>query len=244
MSGQPGLAHSIWYILTVWVVGRLGKRMWTSKTGIITAVVYAFSPVPFIASNIVTPDTPLSFWITAAMYFFWRATHTEKGERCWIWTIAWGMSLGMACLAKGPAALIFLAPMLAYLAFSRSLWRFVYSWSFLLALLLFISIGGSWYATIFWMIPGAFPYVIDNQVIGRLFSDRYNRNPGFLAPFYVYLPILMVGMIPWAVVWWPIMRSRWIQHRSKRERNPFRMEDRSLFLALWIGLPLLVFCLA
>ncbi len=238
------LANSIWYILTVYIVGCLGKRMWTSRTGIIAAAVYAFSPVPFIASNIVTPDMPLTIWITAAMYFFWRATHSEEGEKYWLWMIAWGMSHGMACLAKGPAALVFLAPMAAYLAFTRSLCRYVFSWPFLLASLLFITIGGSWYAAIFWMIPGALPYVIDNQVIGRLYSDRYNRNPGFLAPFYVYLPILMVGMLPWAVGWWPIVRSLWIQHRSWREWSSIRIEDRSLFLALWIGLPLLVFCLA
>ena len=238
------LAHSIWYILTVWVVGRLGRRMWTSRTGIIAAAVYAFSPVPFIASNIVTPDTPLSFWITAAMYCFWRSTHSEWGSRPWIWTVAWGVCQGMACLAKGPAALVFLAPMGAYLIFTRTLTRYVISWPFLLGLLFFVAIGGSWYAAIFWMIPGAWSYVIDNQIVGRLVSERYNRNPGVFAPFYVYLPILLFGMLPWSVAWYPMVHSRWKHFLSWNHWNPFRIEDRCLFLVLWIGLPLFVFCSA
>ncbi len=238
------LAHAFWFSLTALFVGLLGASMWDRKTGLLAAFIYATSAVPFIGANIITPDTPLAFWLSASLFFFWKSTKASDDVYIDPFRFLLSLSLGMAILSKGPATLIFMGAMFLFLLRTRSLWSYLARFDTFLALVLLIFIGGSWYYSVASVIPGAFSYFWDNQVFGRLITEKYKRNPDLHDALVVYLPILLFGTLPWSLGWCFQIRQRWPQIRNWRGwiwRHP---DQRVELLLDWTFPPLLVFCLA
>lgn len=238
------LIHAQWYILTVLTVGLIGRSFWDSKTGVLAAFIYAASILPMLSGNIVTPDVPFTFWITASMYSFWRSISRREGQWPIPWNILLGICLGLAMFSKGPAAFVFIAPMVLFLLITRQFRRFLLRWDTLVGLFLFITIGTSWYIMVFRIVPGALLYLWDNQVMGRLFTAKYNRNPEFYSPFVIYLPLLIFATLPWSVAWYPVCLRRWRVVDRWRSVLHCPEDPRILFLLLWIFIPLVVFSVA
>jgi hypothetical protein len=70
------------------------------------------------------------------------------------------------------------------------------------------------------------------------------RNGDWYGWLQVYGPTLLVGTLPWT---WPLLRGvhAWRGHLPRwRTRAGRQGEARHLLLALWLGLPLLVFCVS
>lgn len=189
------LANGLWYALTAWLVLALGGWLWDRRTGRLAALLYATMLLPFAAANVVTPDTPLTFWTTAAMASFWLA-HSGDGARAERWKIVLGLALALGVWTKGPAALIPCAAMIAFLVATGTLRSFLATRGMVGGALTFLTVGLSWYAWVGASVPGALAYVWDNHVAGRLISDAYRRHPGIAGALEVYLPVLIAGTIP------------------------------------------------
>ena len=237
-------AHAFWFILTALVVRAMGKSFWDARTGNLAAIIYAASPVPFIAAYIVTPDTPLAFWTAFSMYAFWRCTTSKSWLDDLGWKVLLGCGLGLAVLSKGPATFVFMVPMFVYLLIQRSLKRFLLQWGTLVAALLFAGIGGAWYAAVIHFTPGAAAYFFDNQILGRLVTEKYNRNPEWYAFLYVYFPVLLFGTLPWSVGWYPVLARKWKSDGETQNLKSWFLRPKLSLLALWSVLPLVVFSLA
>lgn len=259
------LAHGMWYALTVWVVGLLGTSLWDRRTGLLAAFGYATCGVTMVAANIVTPDTPLAFWVTLSMFFFWRTVKPDfplspvqdlgqeagpaSSGRSTLFQfdpnrIFLGISLGMAILSKGPATFVFMAAMAVFLLRTRRVMSYLIRLDSLIALLLFMVIGGIWYVAVFHLISGAFTYMVDNQIVGRLFTAKYERNSHFLAFLYVYVPVLVFGTLPWSISIYPLLYQRWPQIRAWRGWFTGPARPQTVFLASWVLIPFLVFSMA
>jgi 4-amino-4-deoxy-L-arabinose transferase len=238
------LPNAFWYLMTVLLAGLAGRSFWDGKTGLLSALIYATSVIPLAAENVVTPDTPLAFWVTASMFFFWKSTSAPTGAGRVPWTFLLGISLGLGTLSKGPAMLVFLAPMALYLLKTGRARQFLVRWDAVIGLILFVVIGASWYIALFRVIPGAFAYVWDNQVMGRLFTTKYNRNPEVYAPLYVYLPVLVFGSLPWSIAWYVSLFKSTRKGSGWRGWLSLPEDSRHLFLFFWIVAPAVVFSLA
>jgi len=237
------LSHAVWYLLTILMVGLIGKTLWDPKTGFVAALIYSTSLIPLAAANIVTPDTPLTFWVTAAMFFFWKSMTSDQFGRFSPWKLALGISLGMGVLCKGPMILVFLPPMAFFVFRMHRVKQFLLRWDTLIGLLLFVAICVSWYVALHRVIPGAIAYLLDNQFLGRLVTERDNRNSGFIAPLFIYLPVLVFGTLPWSVAWYfPFFKNT---PRVGGWRTLLRLphDPKHLFLLVWIVLPLIVFAM-
>ncbi len=259
------IAHAVWYALTALVVGFLGASLWDSRTGLLAGFFYAACGITMVAGNIVTPDTPFTFWITLSMFFFWKSIQQDtrendafrevdmKGQpspQQTFWTsldynrLLLGLSLGVAILSKGPATFVFIAAMAVFLLWTRRFPRYLLRIDTLIMITLILIIGGSWYLAVVRSIPGALRYMIDNQIIGRLFTDKYDRNPAFYAFLYVYVPILMLGTLPWSISWYPVLARKWRSIGHWRDWLMGQAEDRTRFLISWILIPFVIFSLA
>lgn len=234
--------HGLCYVLTTLLVCSLGRRFEGKRGGIMAGVVYATMAMPFVAANVITPDTPLTLATTAVCYCFWRSIGTQ-GWRADSWKILMSIAFGAAFLTKGPAALIPGAAILAFLVVRRQVraW-FLGVWT-LAGLVGFCLFGLGWYALMALELPTALEFFWRNQVVGRTISSEFNRNPG-LPGAVVYLPVLLLGTLPWSVFWWPAL---WRAGRRISGSSLWRrMSDDpiGLFLAAWIAVPLLVLTLA
>ncbi|MCD6501213.1 glycosyltransferase family 39 protein [bacterium] len=90
------------------------RRLWGDRAGFLAVVLAGVTPLFSIGSAVLTPDPPLLFFWTLAVYLGYR-TLVEDRKRWWILT---GIACGLAMLSKYTAA--FLAPgFLIVLIFSK-----------------------------------------------------------------------------------------------------------------------------
>jgi len=101
--------------LTIIVVYLLGKELDSRRTGLIAAYFLAVMPCHIILARQALLDSTMTFFFTLAMYFF--AKYLRK--RNWIWASAFGVSAGLAFLAKEIALIIVLVIAMFSILFQR-----------------------------------------------------------------------------------------------------------------------------
>ena len=252
------MANALLFMGAVLLIGALGRSLYDRATGRLAALLYATTLLPFFAANILTPDTLLAFWAASAMLCYARASPGEfehpvpspspaaRGDDLsgikWgagPWWLGLGATAGLGILAKGPAMLVFLAPAVVHFVHRRG-WRGALRspWGYA-AVLVALTIGGSWYLLVGLELPGAGAYLLDNQAIGRLATSTYRRNAGLGGGLKVYLPALTIGALPWSAFWPLILWRRRAEGGLAFWRGLSR-RPADLLLTLWILVPFAV----
>ncbi|HXH01202.1 MAG TPA: glycosyltransferase family 39 protein, partial [Xanthomonadaceae bacterium] len=229
------------YLLCIWLIGRLARRL-VPGSEVEAAIVYATMLLPFGASQLITTDYLLTACLTLGVWGFVEARfgrHPHPSR--WI-ALTWaGLALGF--LAKGPPALL---PLLVMAAFDwlspRQRTHRLFDAA---GLLLFALLALPWFVAVIHGNPGLFEYFIGDEVINRVTTQEFGRHGEWYGWAEIYLPTLLVGSLPWtpALLRWaralPARLGAW------RADADARADDAAwLLLALWLLLPLLVFCLA
>jgi 4-amino-4-deoxy-L-arabinose transferase-like glycosyltransferase len=216
------------FVFTVGLVFQMGKRFVPDKPWL-PALIYATSPLPFLAANTVNTDGMLAATEALAVFFYVRERFGHGSIR---WLDAMWAAFGLAFLTKGPPALL---PLLAIVAFELSQRRA----SRLLrplGFLAFAIVGLGWYAVVIHRHPGLLDYFLGHEVYARIATGNLQRFPQWYGPLVVYLPTLLLGSLPWLVAATFRLKEAWT--------TPAKMPDELRFLWLWLTLPLLVFCLS
>jgi 4-amino-4-deoxy-L-arabinose transferase-like glycosyltransferase len=87
-------------------------------------------------------------------------------------------------------------------------------------------------------------YFLGAEVVARVASNQFARHGEWYGWAEVYVPTLLLGTLPWTlrVLAWmrelPAAIGRWREPAARQAEAP------ALLLALWVLLPLLVFCIA
>ena len=229
------LPMALAFVFTVLLVYQLGKRFVPDKPWL-PALIYATSPVPFLAANSVNTDTVLAATEALAVFCYVRERFGAGSPR---WLDAMWAAFGLAFLTKGPPSLL---PLLAIVAFELSQRRGDASRPRPrrllrpLGLLAFAVVGFGWFLVVIRLHPGLLDYFLGHEVYARIATNQLKRFPQWYGPFVVYLPTLLVGCLPWLIAALPTLRARWTARAPIPE--PLR------FLWFWMALPLLVFCLS
>ncbi|MEP6484564.1 MAG: glycosyltransferase family 39 protein [Rudaea sp.] len=231
------LPNALAFAGTIFLLLRLGRRV-TPVQPWRPALVYATFLFPFAASNIVTTDTLLTLFETMQLVGFadlWWST-TPKEKRRAIWLLWFGA--GLAFVTKGPPGLLLLAGCLAFAVIDAG-WRGiarVLRWD---GLLIFLVVGCGWYLVAILREPGVLRYFLVEEVVNRIASNKMHRNGAWYDGFRIYLPVLLLGTLPWLPL--AIVRM-WRTHRPLRAYWTSSLWTR--WLLCCIGLPLLVFMLS
>lgn len=225
------------YLLCIWLTWRLAKRLMpgTERTA---AVVYATMLLPFGASQLVTTDYLLAAFEALAVWAFVEARLGARHPRAWL-ALMWA-AFALAFLTKGPPGLL---PLLVLLVFDRQMWRRHLGFQ-LSGVALFCALALPWYVAVVVDNPGLFEYLVGDEVINRITTDQFGRHGEWYGWAEIYVPTLVLGTAPWTASLW-----RWVRGLPgdlRRWRNPAaRHADKAaLFLAIWVFLPLLVFCVS
>ncbi|HQX66064.1 MAG TPA: glycosyltransferase, partial [Dokdonella sp.] len=149
---------------------------------------------------------------------------------------------GLGFLTKGPPALL---PLLAVvtcsiLAPSRHA-DSPFHWS---GLLVFAATALPWYLVVIGDTPGLLEYFLHREVVERVASNEFGRHGEWYGWFQVYAPTLIVGSLPWTWMLWRWLRGLPAAMRGWRQRDSRQQDADGLLLALWVLLPLLVFCVS
>jgi len=234
------LPNALVFAFTALAVAALGRRLAGEAVGNLAGVVQATALAPFLAANVLTPDTLLAGLVVAV---YWGYVEAEAATAPLRRDLAWlgaGVAAGLGILAKGPALLVFLPPLAVHLLIDRRLGRVLRTPGPWLAAAAALAIGLPWYLWIGRALPGASAYILDNQVLGRLATDTYARNHDPWDAVTIYLPTLLLGCLPWGAA---ALVARFRSGGAPALPRPWRPGAPAL-LWLWVALPLLVFSAA
>jgi 4-amino-4-deoxy-L-arabinose transferase-like glycosyltransferase len=217
----------------------LGRRLCPSQPSL-PAVAWALSLPPLAGANVVSTDVLLMFFETAAMYAFVEAWWRDGPDRRW-WLRGMWCCWGLAFLTKGPPGLLPLLAMVAFLALhDRARLRGVFAPA---GLVLFAVVGLTWFVLIVRKLPDSLGYFLGYELYDRVFTATHDRNAQWYGAFEVYLPVLLVGALPWTALALKAAGGPAAAWRTARQR--IRERDReTLLLLYWFLVPLAVFFLA
>jgi 4-amino-4-deoxy-L-arabinose transferase-like glycosyltransferase len=231
------LPGALAFAATVLLMVRLGRRFVPEQPWL-PALTYATFAFPPLAANLVTTDTLLTLWealqAVAFVELWWAPTPAvARRARLLLWLAA-----GLAFMTKGPPGLLILAAsaLFAVIANKGAGLRRLVSWD---ALLVFLVVGGTWYAVVMLREPGVMHHFLVEEVVNRVATDKMHRNAEWYGALKIYLPTVLLGMLPWL----PLLLRTWWQRRSGFIER-LRTEDGAQLLACWLLLPLAVFMLA
>ncbi|MCB1560977.1 MAG: glycosyltransferase family 39 protein [Xanthomonadales bacterium] len=239
------LPNTLAFVLTVMLCFGIGRRLVPERPWL-PALIYATLPLPFLAANWITTDTLLTAFEATALFCCVEAVfggYRPAASRRWM--LAMWAAFGLAFLTKGPPALLPLLGLLVWRVGKRR--RLQAPRLFTIAgVLLFLLIGGSWYAWALFKVPGLFDYYLGHEIADRLISEDMERFPEWWGPIYVYGLSFLLGSIPWLYAS-GLRRDGWLRRRPQlvawRDRLR-RMPPSRQLIWLWFLLPLLVFCIA
>jgi 4-amino-4-deoxy-L-arabinose transferase-like glycosyltransferase len=225
----PSLLFTLATAALVWWAAR---RMWGQPAAEVAALAASASPLAVGFARGVIFDSALSFFVSlATVCLLWALEAADRAAaRRWA-TFAWA-AMGLGVLTKGPVAL--LLPLLVAVPFA--LWRRSARRLFpLLGLLALAAVVTPWIAAMSLRVPGFLTYALVTETMARVATPALHRTE----PFWYFIPVIIAGTLPWAFALPAAARARLRDADGRR-----RSEPRTVYLLLWLVLPLLFFSLS
>lgn len=225
-------------MLLAWRIARHTARGAENES----VLVYATMLLPFAAGQLVTTDFVLSAFQMLAMYGF-VLYRFDLSRPPWHGLLLMWLGFALGFLTKGPPALV---PLLAIALMRRLSPRPApCPWAWHLAgFALFLLVALPWYVAVVARHEGLLSYFLGAEVVDRIASNRFERNGEWYGWAKVYLPTLLIGTLPWTSSLWRWLRSLPRELTAGYRQRPSEERPTALFLALWVLVPLGVFCLA
>jgi len=178
------------------------------------------------------PDMPFAVCLTLAMVAAGFLLLEERSRNTQLCAAAFGAALGLAVLAKGPAAILLAGGSTALWAVAtghiRRAWRLCHP----VAIAAFTVVAVPWYTLCAARHP-EFPriFLLEHNV-ERFLTNRYQHQQ----PFWFFVPILLIAVLPWTLLLIPSIRDGWRAVRGVDWRK-----SPGVFLAAWVVFPLVFF---
>jgi hypothetical protein len=184
----PSLLFAIAVGVATWL---LARRLHSGRTAWASAVVLASSPLFMLFARTVIFDIALTCFVTVAL---WLAAEGRAGKR-WGFPLFW-VSTGFAVLTKGPVGLLLpiLGAVLLLIGLGRP--RRLRGLFHPIGILLFFATCLPWVLSVEARQPGFLRYALLVETVERLTKPTFQRT----GPFYYYVPILLLGLLPWSLV--------------------------------------------
>ena len=207
-----------------------GRQLFDRRTGLISAVILATSPLYFGNAHYANLDLEVAVLISCSLLLFITAIHADLKSQRYFFFAAY-IFTACAFLTKGLIAVAF--PCLigcAWLALTRRFDIFKKMYLFT-GIVLFILITLPWYLLVQKANPEFLHFFFVTQQVTRFLSAAEFNNP---TPFWFYLPVVLLGFLPWTAFF--------ILAMYKSIKNIFDNRHQhavELYLLLWIAI---VFC--
>ena len=223
---QARLYTALTGFIGVLAVGYTGARVFTPRAGLFAAVALAASPYWNLLGHFNTLDMGLSCSMAVtlcALLLAQRPNLPRAQVRGWMW-LCWA-SMALAVLSKGligivlPGAVLILYSLIAR---DWALWKRLYLVS---GLLLFFLIATPWFVLVDSRNPEFFDFFFINEHFRRFLTPSHHRT----GPLFYFVPVLLVGFLPWLSVCWQSVRH---VIRLPRQANRF---SPAIMLLVWTG---------
>jgi len=192
-------------------------------------------------SHAAATDMPFAGTLTIAMVFAARLlglvpeSSTSFTSSTSFNSFFFGFFLGLAVLAKGPAAIILVGGAVLLWAIFTSRWRDAFRCLHPVAIASFCLTALPWYILCARRNPDFFRIFIIEHNFKRYFTPEFQH----IQPFWFYIPVILVALFPWSIFLVPSsQRAFTTDRKSHPEWALF------LFFVLWAAFPLLFFSIS
>lgn len=214
----PSALFSLGLLCLCYLLGSSAGVAFSSAIILLTSLEY------FVISRMSITDMVLNFFISGSLIFFYLR-YSNKLSKNWFYLCFIFSALGVLC--KGPVAIV-LPGLIAiiFLLLRKDLWNFIveHKKEFLLGLLILLGITLPWYILVHIKTNGEFTesfFLTHN--LGRYLDNAPNHKKG---PFWFFIPVILVGFIPWSLFLFSSVKSAL--------KNIFNKENSlKLFLITW-----------
>jgi 4-amino-4-deoxy-L-arabinose transferase-like glycosyltransferase len=216
-------------LLTVALTYRIGKNWKGERLGLIAGGILATSIGFFVLTQFLVLDMALTFWTTLILLAC-AGLLTERNVhriRRLSYLAALGFAGGM--LTKGLIALVLPLGAFFVIYFSQGRRVSLSGVPWRGAILVFLIVTFPWFFLVTSRNPYFLSYFFIHEHFQRYLTDIHHR----VQPFYFFIPVLLLGFLPWSIFLIRVGRTWFSRRRSEMKRDPEG--------ALWVTWTCLVF---
>lgn len=229
LLGRSEWSARLWPVLcaalNVVMVFLLGRRLWNVQTGLIAAALLGSMVLHFVMGQLLTLDMAFACALTAVLCSFCMAQLTRDSDvrASGRWMLTSWVMLGVATLTKGLAApLMGGSVVLLYVLWQRD-WAARRTLRPIAGLAVFALIVVPWFVLVARANRDFLEFFFIREHFLRYTTDSAQR----LAPWWYFLAILGVGVMPWI---WQTFGALFREWRAHEPRGQF---DVRRLLWLW-----------
>ncbi len=179
-------------VLGVLVTMLFTMRVFDRRRAMLASAILVTSPLYAVMAQVLTTDMLLATLVTIALFAFFL--HWRDGGR-WRWLMY--VAIALAILAKGPiGAVLPILVVLVFLWWQRGLSAGIKRLGLPSGLLLTAAIAAPWFAAVAMRQPGFVQFYFIGEHLRRFIEPSFSHG----APIYFYVPVLLMGMMPWALL--------------------------------------------
>lgn len=201
----------------------VGRKLFTERAALYSAAVLGSSFLWVFIGHINTLDMGLSFFMLATLAGFLVAqTSTEKRTERNAMLIAWA-AMALAVLSKGLIGIILPGAILVIYTLVQRDWALWRRLHIIAGLAVFLLLSAPWFVAVSLANPEFFQFFFIHEHFARFLTKVHGR----FHPWYTFIPILALGLLPWLMSFFPAMWQGWRLHEP---RNQFQIRR---FLWIW-----------
>ncbi len=174
-----------------------GRLLFTQRTGILSAIILATSPLYYGAAHYANLDLEVAVFISNTLLFSLLGMQTSFSNRLrTLFFIFAYLFAGLAALTKGLIGLVFPILIIGSWIIILNRWRLLRQMHLIIGFLIFTAITVPWYFLVQKANPQFFHFFFITQQLERFLTKADFNNP---SPVWFYIPILFAGFLPWSV---------------------------------------------
>ncbi len=208
--GEHEWTARLWTALTgfagVLMVGFAGARLFGRRAGFYSAAVLASNILYAAIGHINTLDMGVTFCLTLGLLSFLMAQRGDertRETRLWMW-LAW-TAMGFGFLSKGLIGLALpAAAMVAYALVHRNI-AFLKRLEPVAGIAIMLAIALPWIVAVSIANPEFPHFFFIHEHFERFLTQAHHRT----APWWFFIPILIVGLLPWTPMLGQTLIAAW-----------------------------------
>ena len=227
LFGQNEWTARIWPGLTgflaVLLVFFAGGRLFGPPAGLYGAVVAASSALCVTMGHALSLDMGFAFFLSAGVLsvaLAQRDEATPAARRRWM-LLAWAAA-ALAVLSKGLAGIVLPAGAVALYMLVERDWRLLARLHWVAGGLIFLAIAAPWFVAVSLANPEFFRFFFIHEHFERFLTREHGRYE----PLWYFIPVLLLGILPWVASLFPALWRAWA-------RDPQARFQPRRFLLLW-----------
>jgi 4-amino-4-deoxy-L-arabinose transferase-like glycosyltransferase len=226
--GQHQWTSRLWTALTgfagILLVWFAGLRLFGRETAIYASILLGSSMLYSLMAHINTLDMGVTFFLTLGIagLLLGQSETDRKKQRNWM-ILAWA-ALGLAVLSKGLMGLILPgAALFIYMVVQRD-FSVLKRMHWLPGLAVFLLVTVPW----FYLVMKANPEFFQKFFIYEHYTRFTTKELGRYQPWYYFVPILLLGMLPWTLLMFDTLFKAW-----RGSKLPGKSFNAARFLFVW-----------